>query len=78
MCRSTAPEEVTLQGFAILCGLMFGKNNNGAHAFNWTIEPSNTAQIVFIEFVTFFILPSGVQLTTSTDPKASDFRCGTA
>ncbi|KAH9903479.1 hypothetical protein C8Q73DRAFT_786056 [Cubamyces lactineus] len=38
-------------GFAILCGVMFGTNptTNEGHAYNWMINPENRSAIVFFE-----------------------------
>ncbi|KAJ8475439.1 hypothetical protein ONZ51_g6541 [Trametes cubensis] len=36
-------------GFAIICGIMFGTNSNAAHAYNWMIDPADHSDIIFFE-----------------------------
>jgi len=42
-------DHLKADGFAILCGLMYGSKPGEGHAYNWTILPSDLEKIVFIE-----------------------------
>ncbi|KIJ30840.1 carbohydrate-binding module family 13 protein [Sphaerobolus stellatus SS14] len=36
-------------GFAMLCGMMFGRQATGAHAYNWFVDSTDKSKIVFFE-----------------------------
>ncbi|KAF8646501.1 hypothetical protein AX16_007178 [Volvariella volvacea WC 439] len=36
-------------GFGILCGLMFGRNDIGSHAYNWFLDRRDLSTVLFLE-----------------------------
>nr|3PHZ_A Chain A, Ricin B-related lectin [Cerioporus squamosus]3PHZ_B Chain B, Ricin B-related lectin [Cerioporus squamosus]5MUA_A Chain A, Ricin B-related lectin [Cerioporus squamosus]5MUA_B Chain B, Ricin B-related lectin [Cerioporus squamosus]BAC87875.1 Ricin B-related lectin [Cerioporus squamosus] len=42
-------ENFKANGFALLCGLMFGSKSSGAHAYNWFVERGNFSTVTFFE-----------------------------
>ncbi|RDX56867.1 ricin B-related lectin [Lentinus brumalis] len=36
-------------GFAVLCGIMFGSNQEDSHAYNWTLNPSDLSRVLYFE-----------------------------
>ncbi|KAK7691007.1 hypothetical protein QCA50_006110 [Cerrena zonata] len=36
-------------GFAVLCGMMFGSKDSAAHAYNWTLDRTDNLRIWFLE-----------------------------
>ncbi|KIJ39841.1 carbohydrate-binding module family 13 protein [Sphaerobolus stellatus SS14] len=38
-----------VSGFAMLCGMMFGRQATGAHAYNWFVDSTDKSKIVFFE-----------------------------
>ncbi|KAI0721689.1 ricin B-related lectin [Cerioporus squamosus] len=36
-------------GFGILCGMMFGSNQEESHAYNWTLDPVDPSRVLYFE-----------------------------